>query len=76
MTNHLKSQLHQLSAINFCEETFKTKYHLMRHKKIRHVEKVKMCLNDEKHCKYGFEKCWFIHSENIEEAYKSAKANT
>ena len=61
---------------NFCENMFKTKYQLMRHKKIKHVQKVKMCINEKKGCKFGHEKCWFLHNENIEELYKNAKSNT
>ena len=59
---------------NFCEDKFKTKYHLMHHKKIKHVDKVKMCMNEKKECIFGSDKCWFLHSENIEDEYNIAKS--
>ena len=32
-----------------------------------------MCKNEITNCKYGSEKCWFIHTGDIEQAYESAK---
>ena len=74
---HEESQKEASATIkcNFCEKMFKTKHQLMRHKKITHVEKVKMCQNEKQKCIYGYEKCWFLHRENIEDAYTNEKTN-
>ena len=56
---------------NHCDSNFRTKTQLMHHKKLFHIEKVLKCSNEK--CKYGSEKCWFLHAENIEQAYKNAK---
>ena len=58
---------------NYCEENFRTKMQLMNHKKQSHTDKVSKCSNENKNCKYGSEKCWFLHTEYIEQAYKIAK---
>ena len=58
---------------NFCENKFKTKLQLMKHKKSNHVTLITQCKYENKNCRFGSEKCWFIHSENIEKAYENAK---
>ena len=45
----------------------------MHHKKLKHTDKVAKCTNEYKSCKYGSEKCWFLHAENINQAYINAK---
>ena len=57
----------------FCELEFKTKNILMKHMKTNHIQHVSHCKNEETFCKYGFTKCWFIHKENIENAFKIAR---
>ena len=56
---------------NYCDRRFKTKIQLMRHKKQDHIQNVARCSNENKNCKFGFENCWFLHTENIEKAYES-----
>ena len=58
---------------NYCDSSFRLKSQLMLHKKIIHIDKVSKCSNEDKCCKFGSDKCWFIHKENIEQAYESAK---
>ena len=55
----------------YCDKTFRTKTQLMHPKKQHHIEKVSMCTNEKTTCKYGSEKCWFIHTGDIEQAYES-----
>ena len=45
----------------------------MHHKKHHHIDKVSKCNNEKTNCKYGYEKCWFLHTEDIKLAYESAK---
>ena len=45
----------------------------MKHMKTNHIQHVSHCKNEETFCKYGFTKCWFIHKENIENAFKIAR---
>ena len=45
----------------------------MKHMKSKHIETVKMCRNEDENCKFGSAKCWFLHKENIEEAFKKKK---
>ena len=58
---------------NYCTENFRTKTQLMHHKKHHHIDKVSKCNNEKTNCKYGYEKCWFLHTEDIKLAYESAK---
>ena len=58
---------------NYCDESFRTKTQMMQHKKWNHTDKVSKCKNEKNSCRYGTEKCWFLHSANIEQAYKNAK---
>ena len=51
---------------NYCDSSFRLKSQLMLHKKIIHIDKVSKCSNEDKCCKFGSDKCWFIHKENIE----------
>ena len=57
----------------FCESRFKTKSQLMKHKKLCHIDSVSKCSNYDKKCKYGSEKCWFLHKEDIEKAFEIAQ---
>ena len=61
---------------NFCDEIFKTKSKLMKHMKAKHIESVKMCKNEDNNCRFGPQKCWYLHTENIEEAFKKKKNGT
>ena len=73
----LHSENHRNSSSDFqcrhCDSKFKTKTKLMKHMKTNHIQYVSQCKNETKKCKYGPEKCWFTHTENIEQAYKEAK---
>ena len=52
----------------FCDETFANVGNLMKHKKLKHREKVAICLNyNENGCPYEDRKCWFLHIKNNEE---------
>ena len=70
MIDHRK-QHHVMNAdsdrhsCNFCEETFSTIKHLMKHKKTMHVEKVSICWQFVSGtCIFGDQHCWFIHSKS------------
>ena len=58
---------------NLCERKFRTQNVLREHMKIFHLENVSNCKN-ENECKFGPRKCWFIHQENIDIAYKKARS--
>ena len=45
----------------------------MEHIKIDHIQFVARCKNEKTECRYGPNKCWFTHKENIENAYNQAK---
>ena len=46
----------------FCDETFANVGNLMKHKKIKHREKVAICQNHNSiGCPFEDEKCWFLH---------------
>ena len=57
---------------NFCEEKFRTQNALRGHMKLLHLQFVPKC-KSENDCKFGPRKCWFIHQQNVEIAYKNAK---
>ena len=57
----------------FCEKKFRTKASLREHMKVNHIQMVQKCKN-ENTCKFGPEKCWFIHPQDIENAYQTAKS--
>ena len=57
---------------SFCEEKFLTKNTQREHKKKSHIQTVSKC-KSEADCKFGPEKCWFVHTEDIEIAYNNAK---
>ena len=57
----------------FCEKKFWTKASLREHMKVKHIQMVQKCKN-ENTCKFGPEKCWFIHPQDIENAYQTAKS--
>ena len=56
-----------------CNSKFKSKSRLMEHMKTNHMEFVKHCKHQKSKCKYGPEKCWFIHDHDIEKAYNQAR---
>ena len=58
---------------NFCEAKFRTQNTLREHMKLLHFQSVSKC-KSENDCKFGPRKCWFIHQENVEIAYKNAKS--
>ena len=57
---------------NFCEQKFRTQNGLREHMKLMHFQFVAKCKHVNE-CKFGPRKCWFIHQENIENAYQNAK---
>ena len=59
-------------SCNFCEKKFRTKVSLRDHMKKKHIQMVSKC-KDENECNFGPQKCWFLHQQNIENAYKIAK---
>ena len=59
-------------SCNFCAKKFRTKVSLRDHMKKKHIQMVSKC-KDENECKFGPQKCWFLHQQNIENAYKIAK---
>lgn len=59
--------IHKPFACNFCEHCFKNKSELMKHKKLKHSEKVNICWKfPHKTCSYDNETCWFHHSDITE----------
>ena len=56
-----------------CESKFRTKTTLMKHMKNYHVELVSKCKHEETKCRYGQDRCWFLHKENIETAYRNVR---
>ena len=54
------------------KKKFRTENAFREQKKIFHFDNVLNCKN-ENVCKFGPRKCWFIHQENINIAYKNAK---
>jgi len=51
-----------------CDETFANVGILMKHKKLKHREKVAICLNyNANGCPYEDRKCWFLHIKSNEE---------
>ena len=54
----------------FCGEKFASIANLMKHKKIKHREKVNICKNfNDSGCPFEDQKCWFLHMKN-EETFK------
>ena len=60
---HIKSI--EIFKCNICDETFSSKGHFMQHRKIKHIEMVKTCRNQE--CFYK-NSCWFGHGYENENA--------
>ena len=60
---HIKSI--EIFKCNICDETFSSKGHFMQHRKIKHIEMVKTCRNQE--CFYK-NSCWFRHGYENENA--------
>ena len=58
---------------NFCELKFRSQNVLREHTKLFHTQFVFNCKNEDD-CKFRPKKCWFIHKEDIEIAYQSAKS--
>ena len=51
----------------FCCEKFANVANLMKHKKIKHREKVVVCKNfNDRGCPFEDIKCWFLHMRNEE----------
>ena len=57
---------------NLCEDKYLTKSALRKHMKKLHLHSISKCKNQVE-CKFGPKKCWFIHQEDIENAYHNAK---
>ena len=61
--NHA-SHINSEYQCNSCDETFPSKSVLMKHRKLRHIHTVKPCSHAFKgDCKFGNEKCWFVHND-------------
>ena len=60
---------------NFCEQKFRTKNFLREHMKEKHINMVSDCKNKDR-CKFGPKKCWFLHPQDIENAYQIAKRDS
>ena len=58
---------------NFCEQKFVTKNALRKHSKKLHIQSVPRC-KSEIDCKFSPKRCWFVHKEDIEFAYHTAKS--
>ena len=56
----------------FCEHKFKNRNLLSDHMKMLHIQFVSKCKN-EGDCNFYSRKCWFVHEEDIENAYLNAK---
>ena len=54
------------------DKNFLTTNALKEHNKKIHIQLVSKCKNEEE-CKFGKKKCWFLHKENIENAYINEK---
>ena len=62
---------------NSCDETFHGKSQLMKHRKLIHIHTIEPCSHAIRGaCKFGKEKCWFVHnnSEIIMEKVKGDEA--
>ena len=57
----------------FCDKNFLTTNALKEHNKKLHIQLVSKCKNEEE-CKFGPKKCWFLHKEDIENAYINEKS--
>ena len=72
-TAHANSSIddsHKLFSCQFCEDRFRNKMDLMKHKKCTHTDKVSKCWNfPNGKCTYTDDKCWFQHSENAGEIF-------
>ena len=52
----------------FCNEMFANLANMMKHKKMKHREKVSICKNyNDIGCPFEDQKCWFLHLRNEEE---------
>ena len=60
---------------NFCQQKFKTTNSLRKHMKSLHIQSVSNCKNEDE-CRFGHRKCWFLHKEDIEIAFKNAKGKS
>ena len=58
---------------NHCELKFRSQNVLREHTKLLHTQFVFNCKNEDI-CKSGPKKCWFVHKEDIDIAYKNAKS--
>ena len=58
---------------NHCELKFRSQNVLREHTKLLHTQFVFNCKNEDI-CKFGPKKCWFVHKEDIDIAYKNAKS--
>ena len=48
----------------YCDESFPVLKELMRHKNLKHIEKIDFCWDFPPNlCENGDENCWFIHQE-------------
>ena len=65
-SEHDEEESAQFSC-KFCGEYFETLNDLMKHKKLKHIEKVSFCRNfSTNSCMYGDKNCWFVHEEEPE----------
>ena len=52
---------------NNCGDGFENKWNLMHHRKLKHLNTVALCRNNQEgRCTFTDEKCWWIHAEKKE----------
>ena len=59
-----------------CEQIFRTKNGMMRHRKQFHPVGLKICKDDEETtCEFGPKRCWYIHVNDVEQDFQSVPQN-
>ena len=62
---HTSEDIIATISCDFCDHCLKNKFEVMKHKKVKHVEKVSTCWNFSLgKCGRSDESCWFHHSES------------
>ena len=50
-----------------CDQKFKTRNGMMRHRKQQHTKGLRICRDYEKGtCEFGADRCWYMHSNGVE----------
>ena len=61
------------SKCYICEQMFKTKNDMMRHRKQIHPVGLRTCKDDEEGtCEFGPRRCWYIHVNDVEQGFQLA----